>query len=340
MVEVVESCATQWDGVERCKHILYSHFVCDSTSAGQLSKDPDPYRQSVSTLCCAGWIARALVPGLKLDQMPVLWGPQGVGKSRFVEWMLPRGLRSTYGALKLSGNPKQMLEAIQGKTLVEAGEMGDYSRRDVETLKIWLTTTQDNTVRKAYRRNPDSHARRVFIIGTSNREDSLPPDAENRRFAPVEVPHAHGAVEDFLDAHREQLIAEAAYKFRCRHGLWRDGERPSHLPDLGMDRLWPAMPRHLLPELRQRNKAKHTQVDEVFANLILDLGIDAGRWKAFEEIWRGVVEKLQPKVRSGSEPAEPVLIHRPPSGAERARLIGALLFHGFHSPAFSVPIPA
>ena len=70
--------------------------------------------------------------------------------------------------------------------LVEASEMTGSTKAEVETIKKFLSRTNDN-IRLTYRRDPSPLLRRCMIVGTTNDPRCLPNDASgNRRFLPVQ----------------------------------------------------------------------------------------------------------------------------------------------------------
>ena len=75
-------------------------------------------------------------------------------------------------ALHLASEPKARAEALLGRVLVECSEMAGSGRADLESLKAFLTRTDDGSVRLAYRRNPETMLRRCIIAGTTNSSES------------------------------------------------------------------------------------------------------------------------------------------------------------------------
>ncbi|MCY4242420.1 MAG: hypothetical protein OXD36_11820 [Rhodobacter sp.] len=69
-----------------------------------------------------GAIKRARRPGTKLDEMPVLIGDQGIGKSTATAHLLPAEHRSKWfsDALDLAGNKKVKLYPNVGESLRNA----------------------------------------------------------------------------------------------------------------------------------------------------------------------------------------------------------------------------
>ena len=94
--------------------------------------------------------------------------------------------------------------------------MSGSTRAELESLKAFLSRTNDGSVRLTYRRDPGRLLRRCVIVGTSNDPRCLPNDPSgNRRFVPVPV--VAGTTEkirEFLDEHRDQMWAEAVHRVR------------------------------------------------------------------------------------------------------------------------------
>ena len=157
-----------------------------------------------------------------------LVGPQGIGKSTAWAWLLPgepqRSLWFSDG-LSFHDDQKAKAEALQGMVLVEASEMTGSTKAEVETIKRFLSRTNDN-IRLTYRRDPSPLLRRCMIVGTTNDPRCLPNDSSgNRRFLPVPCTGGDPAhTRAYLDEHREQLWAEALHRVRENH-------ETAYLPD-------------------------------------------------------------------------------------------------------------
>ena len=175
-------------------------------------------------------------PGEKHDEMVVLIGPQDIGKSTAWAWLFPQQHRPDWftDGLNFHADEKARVEALQGRVLVEAAEMSGSTRAEVESLKGFLSRTNDGSVRLTYRRDPGRLPRRCVIVGTSNDPRCLPNDPSgNRRF--VGVPTRAGDTETiraFLDEHRDQLWAEAVHRVRV---LKEPAYLPKHLKRIQLD---------------------------------------------------------------------------------------------------------
>ena len=184
-----------------------------------------PLEQNEENLTLAKWGSRYLFlgavqrtkqPGCKLDEMLILYGQQGVGKSSVCESVVPSEMREECftDRLNLTSSQRELAESIQGVVIAEASEMTGMSKANIEKVKSLITTRKDR-VRLAYRRNIENIERRCIFVGTTN-TDSLPNDpTSNRRFIVVRTVgnRAHYKVEDWMDKHRDRLFAAALWEY-------------------------------------------------------------------------------------------------------------------------------
>lgn len=192
----------EWDGVERVDMLLTQMFGVEDT----------PLNRWASGFIFKGVVQRTYRPGAKLDVMPVFIGEQGIGKSSFLREILPNENPEWFSdALNLSAEVKARAETLQGRVVVEVGEMIGATRAELESLKTFLSRTDDGNIRFAYRQNPETMLRRCIIVGTTNDEQCLPNDPTGlRRFLPVTFKHGCD-VEGTLDPLRDKLWAEAVW---------------------------------------------------------------------------------------------------------------------------------
>jgi len=129
-------------------------------------------------------VARALSSGepIKFDYMPILVGPQGVGKSTFIaklggEWF-------TDSIVSFEG--KDACEIIKGKWVCEVAELTAFNRSEISTIKQFLSKVDDR-FRPAYARKANTFPRRCVFFGTSNDTEFLRDTTGNRRFLPIDI---------------------------------------------------------------------------------------------------------------------------------------------------------
>ena len=168
-----------WDGQKRVENFLFKWLGADDT----------PYNRECSRLLFAGSINRAYRAGCKFDDVIVLIGKQGGGKSTICQWLALD--MELYSSIKTI-NGQKGLEGISGKWIVEIEELlatlaNDYSgTKSEENCKAFLSTASD-FYRKPYDRRPTDSPRRCIFIGTTNRTEFLTDKTGNRRWYPVTV---------------------------------------------------------------------------------------------------------------------------------------------------------
>jgi predicted P-loop ATPase len=178
-----------------------------------------PYVRAVTRKWMTAAVARIMHPGCKFDQMLVLVGPQGVGKSTLA-WTLSRGWFSD----SLNGmGTKEAFEALRGVWIVELAELAATRRSEEETIKNYLTKRVD-TYRPAYARQVVDYPRQCVFYGTTNDPNIIKDRTGGRRYWPVEVRGIDRGQLDGLEAEVDQLWAEATERWKQGETLWMDDE--------------------------------------------------------------------------------------------------------------------
>lgn len=187
----------EWDRVNRLNTWLAKNFG---------AKGHREYLAQVFRKWMVAMVMRAYDPGAKFDWMPIFEGNQGVGKSsfgrilvgdkHFIDW-LPN-LADKDAALNL-----------QGVWCCEMGELSQFRRNELETIKAFITRTVDK-MRPPFGRRTIESPRRCVFFGTTNKDAYLRDDTGNRRFKPLEVGTLRFKV---LERERVQLFAEAKYLY-------------------------------------------------------------------------------------------------------------------------------
>lgn len=204
----------KWDG----KHRLDSLFV------EYLGAEDSPYTRTVTRKIMVAAVARAMNPGCKFDNMLVLCGTQGRGKSS----ILYRLSKGWFNDTVLTFEGKEAAELIQGAWIVEIAELNAMNRSDVSRVKQFLSQQIDR-YRPAYGRNVREVPRSCVFFGTVNEMDFLSDLTGNRRFWPLDVdvtPGGGDVWKDLTDDTIDQIWAEAVMR-------WRIGERLYLTPEEG-----------------------------------------------------------------------------------------------------------
>lgn len=119
----------------------------------------------------------------------LVWvGKQGIGKSRFLQFLLS-GFSQVYGlgGVTLDPSNKDSKMICLNKWIVELGEIGATLRKKrVEELKQFITAPYDR-LRLPYDRDTLDYARTTVFYGSVNQEDFLRDSTGNRRYWSINV---------------------------------------------------------------------------------------------------------------------------------------------------------
>lgn len=131
-----------------------------------------------------GAVRRILEPGIKMDNVLVLKGPQGVGKSSLLYALCPEPawVQESLPAL----DSKDASEAVRGKWLVEIAELQAMLKKDEATAKDFLSRQVDS-YRRPYERGTTRHPRECVFIATTNDDRFLRDSTGARRYLIVET---------------------------------------------------------------------------------------------------------------------------------------------------------
>jgi Virulence-associated protein E len=169
-------------------------------------------KDSLSNLMLQKWlvaaIARAMTPGCQADNVLVLRGRTGTGKSTFFRMVGGDYFKDLDNATEHT-EVKRMLNS---GWVAEMGEMeGITSKKDVEELKAFITKLKDN-YRGLYAKSPKDHPRHVVFGGTCNSSEILRDSTGNRRFWIIDTGD-NKINRAWLEANRADLLATAYHYF-------------------------------------------------------------------------------------------------------------------------------
>ena len=194
-----------WDGEHRI-----GQLVVDALGA-----EDNAYNREVERIFMLGAVTRAYEPGAKFDYMPVLVGPQGIGKSRYVALLahVPAWYNDNFNTI----DGDAAVEKLRGLWIAEMAELlATKKAREIEAIKAFITSTKD-VIRPKYARETVQRLRVCVFIGTTNNHDFLTDATGNRRFLPVECNATtcnSWMFTDDAEAHVEQMWAEAVHVYK------------------------------------------------------------------------------------------------------------------------------
>lgn len=187
-----------WDGVPRVDTLFIDY----------LGSPDNPYVRAVTRKPICAAVRRIKHPGTKFDNITVLKGPQGIGKSTLIGRL---GMIWFSDSLNLSDTrDKTAAEKLQGVWIVEIGELAGLRKAEVETLRSFLSR-QNDIYRASFGKRATPHPRQCVFFGTTNEDRGYLRDTTgNRRFWPVDAPgggskHTWAMTKEVVD----QIWAEA-----------------------------------------------------------------------------------------------------------------------------------
>lgn len=186
----------KWDGKKRLETLLIDYLGAE---------DNIYTRAAVKKSLCAA-IARAMEDFVKFDNMIILTGSQGIGKSTFLRVLGKDWFNDSLTTFE----GKDAAELIQGVWIVEVGELTALSRQETNAVKQFLSKV-DDIYRAPYGRRTARYPRRCIFFGTSNETEFLKDRTGNRRFWPIGVGEKKPikSVWEDLPKEADQIWAEA-----------------------------------------------------------------------------------------------------------------------------------
>lgn len=211
------NCVREWiETLKWDKQPRLEHFFIDYMGVAE-----DEYSMCASRNFWLSIAARVYKPGCKVDNMIILEGPQGVGKSTALQiiggaWFAEQHESAIY--------PKAFAEILQGKLLIEISEMDAFNKAEVNRVKQTISCPSDR-FRPAYGRHAVDHPRTCVFVGTINKDDWNRDETGARRFWPIACT---GAIDlEGIRANRDQLFAEAKTRILAGEDHWQMPPEPT-----------------------------------------------------------------------------------------------------------------
>lgn len=194
----------------------------DTLFIDYLGAEDTPYTRAVTRKAFTAAVARAMNPGCKYDNMLILCGPQGIGKSTILDKMSHGWFNDSIRTFE----GKEASELLQGVWIIEVAELDAFRRTDVSCIKQFLSLTSDR-YRQAYGRNVTEFKRRCVFFGTCNNIDFLQDTTGNRRFWPVDTraqTPTKDVFNDLTSDEIDQVWAEAYFRFITGEQIFLSGD--------------------------------------------------------------------------------------------------------------------
>ena len=202
----------KWDGQPRMERMFVDYLGAEDTQ----------YTRTVTRKMLIAAVGRIEKPGLKFDNMVVLEGPQGLGKS----YILKKLGKEWFNDSLTTVQGKEAYEQLRGGWIFEMGELAALRKSEIEPIKQFISKQVD-TYRVAYGKRLSEFPRQCIFVGTTNEATFLRDHTGNRRFWPIRV-GLHKAAKslwaDGVDNEFDQIWAEALTAWNSGEEVWIGSE--------------------------------------------------------------------------------------------------------------------
>lgn len=189
----------------------------------QLADTISTTKQELWQQCFKKWLV-AMV-GCVLDEkvinhtVIVFSGKQGLGKTTWVEKLIPKPLKEHLFSGTINPNNKDTLVQLSECMLINLDELENLNRSEIGSLKEIITKTQIR-MRRAYGHNNETMPRRASFAGSVNTAQFLNDSTGSRRFLCFEVEHIQYQHEVDINL----VYAQALKLFKEGFRFWFDQE--------------------------------------------------------------------------------------------------------------------
>jgi hypothetical protein len=189
----------------------------------QLANTITTTKQDLWQQCFKKWLV-AMV-GCVLDEkvinhtVIVFSGKQGLGKTTWVEKLVPRPLKEYLFSGTINPNNKDTLVQLSECMLINLDELENLNRSEIGSLKEIITKTQIR-MRKAYGHNNETMPRRASFAGSVNTAQFLNDSTGSRRFLCFELE----GIKYQHDVDINLAFSQALFLFKSGFRHWFDQE--------------------------------------------------------------------------------------------------------------------
>ena len=149
----------------------------------------------------------------------VFSGKQGLGKTTWVEKLVPKPLKEYLFSGTINPNNKDTLVQLAECMLISLDELENLNRSEIGSLKEIITKTQIR-MRKAYGHNNETMPRRASFAGSVNTAQFLNDSTGSRRFLCFELE----GIKYQHDVDINMAFSQALFLFKSGFRFWFDQE--------------------------------------------------------------------------------------------------------------------
>jgi len=205
--------SVEWDGQKRIETLFIDLLDADNTELN---------RYMTKTWFIAA-VKRIFEPGCKFDNMIVLQGEQGIGKSSICDLI----------SLKYSNNVslnevghKDLINKLNRTWIAVVDELDSFNKKEMSNIKTFISNTKD-TARLAFGKDAETYPRHCVFIGSTNDSTFLRDNTSivERRFWVIKCNKTNrdGRIFEVLtDEYINQIWAESVYYYKENPNMYLD----------------------------------------------------------------------------------------------------------------------
>jgi len=156
----------------------------------------------------------------------VFSGKQGLGKTTWVEKLVPKQLKEYLFSGTINPNNKDTLVQLAECMLINLDELENLNRSEIGSLKEIITKTQIR-MRKAYGHNNETMPRRASFAGSVNTAQFLNDSTGSRRFLCFELE----GIKYQHDVDINMAFSQALFLFKSGFRYWFDQEEIKNITE-------------------------------------------------------------------------------------------------------------
>lgn len=170
-------------------------------------------------MCFKKWlvatVACAIEPKVTNHTVIVLAGKQGVGKTTWIQNLIPNCLKPYYYSGIINPNNKDTLIQMSECLLINLDELESLNKSEIGDLKA-LITKESIRIRKPYGIDSENYIRRASFAGSVNKGEFLTDTTGNRRFLCFDVEN----IDHLTKFDMDKVFAQAYYLYHDKFKYW------------------------------------------------------------------------------------------------------------------------
>ena len=150
-------------------------------------------------------VACAIYPDIVNHTVLILSGKQGIGKTKFLESLLPKSLKEYFYSGTINPANKDALVQLSETLFINLDELETLNKSELGNLKALITQGRIRT-RRAYGVFSENYIRRASFMGSVNDSEFLSDSTGNRRYLSFTVT---GKIDGIGDICMDDVYAQA-----------------------------------------------------------------------------------------------------------------------------------